>query len=95
MTILKSISDYFDIKKNIGSIKRNLAKEYRINPDITIENALNEIWADLDVSLIYVSNREASERIGLVKRSIDKLGLDKIKTIRVCDYLPAHYLSSN
>jgi hypothetical protein len=81
-------------QKEVALIKESLlsdfGKEYRINQDITIGGALEEIWENFDVNLIGASTEHIGERTSLMHEAIDALGFKKEE--KVADIIPNKYL---
>jgi len=91
-SLVERIGFNIDVAKVKESIKSDLGKEYRINSDVTVKEALNEIWTDLDVGLFGANFDYAKQRVKVVQTAINKLGLHDIDNQKVCDYLPQKYL---
>ena len=91
-TILE-IKNMRKLKEEYESIKKSLGKEYRINPNVTIEEAVNQIEQDLDLSLLGCDRNYAADRIDRFQHALDNMGLCSISKIKVVEYLPREYLS--
>jgi hypothetical protein len=79
-----------DISKVVDSIKNKMGKEFRIDPYVTVEKALSEIWGDLDVALLGVNDEHISQRIKVMNAAIDRLGLNREQ--KVSEVLGPEYL---
>ena len=88
MTIRKIICDYFEQRRIMKSIKEGIWKEVRINPSVTLDEAVTNLWRDLDYKLIGASEEEATSIIGNFRRALEKLGVyDKSCNISASVYL--------
>ena len=87
-------------------IFRALGKEFRINPNVTIEKALREIFEDLDCDLVASSSEEAmlsnSPRLArwaptnpvlILRENLENMGLYKQREKLVKNVIPKKYLS--
>lgn len=79
-----------DVSRVVDSIKNEMGKEFRIDPDVTVGKALSEIWGDLDVALLGANDKHVSKRIRVVSTAIDRLALDREK--KVNEVLGPEYL---
>jgi hypothetical protein len=83
----------WDLYRVSEAIKRDLGKEYRRDPEITVGRALHEQIEDLDWKLLGAPPGHATWRINVFYDVVGKLGLDKVRKMKVKDVLPKKYLS--
>ena len=91
--ILPPLTPYeADVRTVMSSIKHGLGKEYRINPNVTVGDALGYIWNELDKALSGARDEHTFQRIRVMNTAIDRLGLREIRSEKVSKILPARYL---
>mgnify|MGYP001566213686 CR=1 FL=1 len=90
---ISEIRNMRKLKEQYESIKKSLGKEYRINPNVTIEEAINQIEQDLDLSLLGYDKNYAADRIDQFQSALDNMGLRSGCNIKLVEYLPREYLS--
>lgn len=80
-----------DVQEVVRSLRCSLEKESRRDPTITIGVALDELLDDLDLALVGANREHASQRIRVMQKAIDMLGLYSIKEQKVSEYLLQNY----
>jgi len=92
---MKKLSFEEDISRSMESIKNKMGKEYRIKNNATVEQAVNQIYDDLDVSLVMCSDKaHVNQRLKVVSEAMKRLGVydEDVRTKKVSDFLSPEYL---
>jgi hypothetical protein len=86
--LVKYIAFKQDVSRCVESLKRGLGKEYRIDNDVTVGTALDNIIDNLDA----VFCGRIANRLPVINAAVDELGLHKIRQEKVRGYIPLKYL---
>ena len=86
---MKALTFEQDVERVRASILRDLGKELRGDPEITVGKALSFIWDDFDAALTFMDEAKASQRVRVVDAAIESLHLYGNGGISLAAYLPA------
>ncbi len=85
--ILGYIGEYLDQRQVMKSIYQKLHREVKRAPNITLGEAVYNLWADLDCALVGTSEKHQINRVRVFRRAPDKLNMDEANTAKALEYL--------
>jgi len=85
--ICRRIRDYFELREVMSSIYEEMKKEVHRDPRITLGEAVQNLWADLDVSLVFTGEEHQSKMVDRFRRALDMLGIAETDNAPALNYL--------
>jgi len=75
-----------DLARVKCSILADLGRGYQEDNNVTVGQVVNDVWNDLDVSLVGCGEKHTLRRIVVVRQALTEMGLDETSTTKVEDY---------
>jgi len=85
--LVRYIFHRLDVRRVKRSVLEDLGKEYKRNPSISVGEAVNEIWGDLDVALVGAGAEYSGERVRTIRDALDSPGVSESSAGRLENYL--------
>lgn len=65
-----------DVSRVKESVARDLRKEYRLYPNVTVEQAVHEVLQDFDVALAGTSDAHQKQRVEVMRHALLGIGIN-------------------